>query len=284
MRRADDATTARIEAVTGVAIRGSAALGGGQIADVRRLDLADGRSIVVKHGTNLTLEGWMLRTLAQRSKVPVPAVLLADDDLLVIEFIDNDGTLSAAAESDLADIVAGLHGITGEQFGLERDTLIGSLPQPNPLSDDWRAFFRDHRLLAMARTAHDAGRLPAALLRRIETLAGRLDRFIQNDSPPTLIHGDLWAGNILARGPRIAALIDPAIYYADPEIELAFMTLFSSVGERFFRRYRERAKWRPGFFEERRDLYNLYPLLVHVRLFGGSYVAQVERTLGHYGC
>ncbi len=283
MRLATDART-RIEAALGVAVRGSARLGGGQITDVRRLDLADGRSIVVKQGANLALEGWMLRYLAERSAVPVPAVLLADDDLLVMEFIENDGTLSGTAESDLADIVAGLHRITGKRFGLERDTLIGSLAQPNPPSDDWRGFFRDHRLLAMARTAHDAGRLPAALLRRIDTLAGRLDRWIGNDISPTLIHGDLWSGNILARGPRIAALIDPAIYFGDPEIELAFMTLFGSVGDRFFARYREQATWRPGFFEERRDLYNLYPLLVHVRLFGGSYVAQVERTLARYGC
>lgn len=274
----------RIEAALGTRVRGSSVLGGGQIADVRKIELADGRTVVVKRGANLALEGWMLRYLADRSSAPVPAVFVADDDLLMMEYVENDGTLTAAAEIDLADIMAGLHAITGERFGFERDTLIGSLPQPNPPADDWCGFFREQRLLAMARTAHDAGRLPAVLLRRIEALAGRLDRWIRNDAKPTLIHGDLWSGNILAAGPRIAALIDPALYFADPEIELAFMTLFGSVGECFFARYRERAPWRAEFFEERRDLYNLYPLLVHVRLFGGSYVAQVERTLTRYGC
>ncbi|HEX9465980.1 MAG TPA: fructosamine kinase family protein [Alphaproteobacteria bacterium] len=274
----------RIEAALGSPIRASSALGGGQIAEVSKLDLADGRAAVAKCGANLAIEAMMLRYLANLTRVPVPAVRLADDDLLVMDYVENDRSLSPSAETHLADIVADLHAMHGRQFGFDCDTVIGSLPQPNPATDDWRGFFRDHRLLAMARTAHEAGRLSAALRRRLETLGGRLERWIRNDAPPTLIHGDLWAGNILSHGDRITALIDPALYFADPEIELAFMTLFGSVSDRFFARYRERAKLRPGFFEERRDLYNLYPLLVHVRLFGGSYVAQVERTLSRYGC
>jgi len=274
----------RIEASLGTTIRATSRLGGGQIAEVFRADLTDGRRIVVKRGTNLALEGWMLATLAARSTVPVPRVYLGDDDLLVMEFVANDGSLDVRAETDLADIVAELHAVRGTQFGFERDTLIGSLPQPNPLADHWRPFFRDHRLMAMGLNAVTAGRLPARLMARIETLCGRLDTWIGSNSPPRLIHGDLWGGNILSHGGRITALIDPALYYADPEIELAFMTLFNSVGPHFFARYRERAGIRPGFFEERRDLYNLYPLLVHVRLFGGSYAAQVERTLTRFGC
>jgi fructosamine-3-kinase len=89
----------------------------------------------------------------------------------------------------------------------------------------------------------------------------------------------MWGGNVLVRDGRIAGFVDPAIYFADPEIELAFSTLFSTFGEPFFRRYSEIRPLRPGFFEVRRDLYNLWPLLVHVRLFGGAYVASVERTL-----
>ena len=75
----------------------------------------------------------------------------------------------------------------------------------------------------------------------------------------------------------------PAIYFADAEIELAFATLFNTFGDSFFARYSERRPLRPGFFEERRDLYNLYPLLVHVRLFGGGYVGAVERILDRFG-
>jgi fructosamine-3-kinase len=273
----------RIEAALGSPITSAERLGGGQIAAVWRADLQDGRAVVVKSGTQLAVEGWMLSYLKSQTNVPVPDVYLADDDLLVLEFLANDGRLTAAAESHLGEVVAGLHAIQGEHFGFVRDTVIGSLPQPNPLSPDWPAFVRDQRLLAMGRAALAAGRLPQGLMARLEALCGRLDRWIRNDAAPALIHGDLWAGNILGAGPRIVGLIDPALYFADPEIELAFMTLFGSVGERFFASYGERRTLRPGFFEERRDLYNLYPLLVHVRLFGGAYVAQVDRTLARYG-
>jgi fructosamine-3-kinase len=122
------------------------------------------------------------------------------------------------------------------------------------------------------------------VLGRVETLAGRLDRWISDDARPSLIHGDMWSGNVLTKNGRIAGFVDPAIYYADAEIELAFATLFTTFGDAFFARYSELRPLRSGFFEERRDLYNLYPLLVHVRLFGGGYVGSVERTLARYDC
>lgn len=278
------AARARIETALGSRIAAAERLGGGQIAAVWRLTLADSRVLVAKSGRGLALEAWMLRYLEAHTAVPVPETWLAEDDLLLMDFIAHDGGLDPRAEEQLGDIIAELHGITGWRFGFERDTLIGGLPQPNPPGGDWVGFFRDHRLRAMARSALDAGHLPSSLMTRVETLCGRLERWLGNDASPSLIHGDLWAGNILSQGPRVAGLIDPALYYADPEIELAFMTLFNSVGDRFFRRYDERRKLRPGFFEERRDLYNLYPLLVHVRLFGGAYVAQVDQALARYGC
>ena len=93
----------------------------------------------------------------------------------------------------------------------------------------------------------------------------------------------MWGGNVLVREGRIAGFVDPAIYYADAEIELAFSTLFSTFGEPFFARYGEIRPMRPGFFEQRRDIYNLYPLLVHTRLFGGHYAGAVKRTLKRFG-
>lgn len=119
---------------------------------------------------------------------------------------------------------------------------------------------------------------------RIEALCARLGEWLEEPARPSLIHGDLWGGNVLAADGRISGFIDPAIYYADPEIELAFTTLFGTFGDAFFRRYGELRPLRARFFEERRDLYNLYPLLVHVRLFGGEYVSQVEAILRKFGC
>jgi fructosamine-3-kinase len=121
-------------------------------------------------------------------------------------------------------------------------------------------------------------------LRRIDRFSEGLDRLIEEPDHPSLLHGDVWTTNVLAEGDRITGFFDPAVYYGHPEIELAFITLFSTFGEAFFRRYDELRGIRPGFFEVRRGIYNLYPLLVHVRLFGGGYLSGVERVLDRHGC
>jgi fructosamine-3-kinase len=277
---------ARIEQALGRRPRRLARMSGGCIAEIHRVELEGGDLVVAKLGRApgaLLTEAWMLRYLRQHSALPVPDVLHVDDDLLLMSFIAGGDALDDSAERHAAELLAALHDVTAPRFGLERDTLIGGLRQPNPPTESWLVFFAEQRLLHMAREAHDAGRLPAATLRRIETLAGRLDRWLAEPSRPSLIHGDMWGGNVLAKGGRIAGFVDPAIYYADPEIELAFSTLFSTFGRAFFARYEALRPLRPGFFEERRDLYNLYPLLVHARLFGGGYPASVARTLDRFG-
>ena len=138
------------------------------------------------------------------------------------------------------------------------------------------------RLSPLVGEAARSGRLPENLLRRIEKFSQHLGDWLLEPEYPALIHGDMWTTNILAARGRITGFIDPAIYYAHPEIELAFSTLFNTFGSEFFSRYHELRPIPPGFFENRRDIYNLYPLLVHVRLFGGGYVASVERILQQF--
>ena len=278
---------ARIRAVTGSPVERIEALGGGCVGDVFRADLADGRRLVAKTGGaggGLAIEGFMLGRLAELSALPVPAVIHVEDTLLLMDYIEAAGGIDEAAQIHAAGLLAALHAIKGDAFGFERDTLIGGLPQPNPPTARWLPFFRDRRLLYMGGQAAKAGRLPARLMSRLETLAGRLDRWITEPAHPSLLHGDLWTGNILVNRGRVVGFIDPALYYGDAEIELAFGTLFGTFGRPFFERYGELRPLNPGFFEERRDLYNLYPLLVHVRLFGGSYVGSVEATLDRFGC
>jgi fructosamine-3-kinase len=277
----------RIKDVTGENVAGIEPLSGGCIGEVYRARLADGTSVVVKIDNSpqpkLGIEGYMLRYLAEKSQLPVPAVLHAEPGFLLMSFLDGRNFFSAAAQEDAAERLAALHNITSAQYGLEQDTLIGGLHQPNPWSDSWIDFFREQRLLYMGRQALECGRLPKALFARLESLGGRLDNWLGEPARPSLIHGDAWTGNILAKGDRITGFVDPAIYYADAEIELAFTTLFGTFGEPFFERYGALRPIAAEFFEVRRHLYNLYPLLVHVRLFGGSYVSSVERTLRWLG-
>lgn len=262
-------------------------LHGGNIAQVYGVTLADGRKVAVKVGTptsQLNLEAAMLQYLDQHSDLPVPEVLVSSESLLIMRFVEGHSTFSQYAEEHAADLLASLHNISAPTFGFDYDTLIGGLPQPNPQTTNWLTFFRDHRLLYMAGLLERDVQPKRGLLRRIETLAAKLDDLLPEPKFPALLHGDVWATNVLARGDRISAFLDPAIYYGHPEIELAFITLFNTFGPAFFTRYQEHHPLHPGFFTERRDIYNLYPLLVHVYLFGGSYVLAVDRILRRFGC
>lgn len=261
------------------------------IGDVYRVNLADGRIIVAKASATpaakLSLEGYMLRYLAEHRQLPVPEVLHSEDTLLLMTYLEGVSHLGFREQQHAAELLAELHNISQPLFGMERDTLIGPLHQPNPLTASWVGFFREQRLLYMAHLAHSAGELPAEMLARVEKLSSKLENWLFEPEQPSLIHGDVWITNVLTQGGRVTGFIDPAIYYAHAEIELAYTTLFGTFGRTFdssfFDRYQELRPIAPGFFEERKDLYNLYPLLVHVRLFGGRYVAAVDDTLRKFG-
>lgn len=263
-------------------------LHGGSVGEVYAATTADGRQIVAKVDRSarptLDVEGFMLDYLAEQSALPVPRVLFCTPDLLLMTALPGRSSFSAAAERDAADRLVALHALSAPTYGFPRDTLIGGLPQPNRPERSWITFFREQRLLHRGRAALDAGRLPPRLFARLTRCAERLEEWLEEPERPSLIHGDVWTTNVLAEGDRITGFLDPAVYYADPEIELAFVTLFGTFGRPFFEHYREQRPIKPGFFEQRRTLYNLYPLLVHVQLFGGGYVGQVEESLRALGC
>ena len=250
----------RISKAAGAAPVNIEGLGGGCVGEVYRVRLDDGRDVVVKldrakGGGSLDIEGAMLRTLADRSRLPVPGVIHASPGILVMDYIENDGgAIGPDAQRHAARLLAELHAVTAPKFGFATDTLIGGLPQPNGEYDRWRDFFGDQRLIHMGTEALAAGRLSGKVMGRLEKFAADLGKWIEEPEAPSLIHGDMWGGNVLVRENRIAGFVDPAIYYADAEIELAFSTLFSTFSDAFFARYGEIRPIKPGFFEERRDI------------------------------
>jgi len=277
----------QIESILGQRPDQISGLSGGCVGDVYKVSMPDGRELVAKIGdsdSGLVVEAQSLVYLSKQSELPVPTVLFSDESLLLMDLLPSGGGLGTEVQRHGAELVANLHKITHSNgFGFEYATVIGGLPQPNPWTPRWLDFFRDQRLMYMGREAERMGRLPSNVLSRLENFATHLDRWLEEPEQSSLIHGDMWTGNVLSARGRITGFIDPAIYFADREIELAFTTLFGTFGDAFFDRYHEIYPLKPGFFEERRDIYNLYPLLVHVRLFGGSYVQSVERTLKHFG-
>lgn len=276
-----------IEAAIGYRVVDLSPLRGGCVGQVYQVNLDNKSKLVVKlddsKSPKLDVEGYMLRFLAENSQLPVPEVLHCMPRLLIMSFLEGESHFSALAQEHAADLLANLHQIRGPAFGLDEDTLIGGLKQPNPWTESWLNFFREQRLLYMSRECMAKGRFSKTFFSRIERFVDKLDRWLLEPEYPALIHGDVWTGNVLAQMNWVTGFLDPAIYYAAPEIELAFVTLFGTFGEPFFARYRELNLIQPGFFAERRDIYNLYPLLVHVRLFGGSYVDSVSNILRRFG-
>ena len=270
-------------------------LHGGCIGEVYKITFQEHPPLVVKavvktggESASLETEARMLRYLSEHSPLPVPKVLHGSAQLLAMTFLPGESRFSDRAQRHAAELFSALHHLKSDAFGFEYDTLIGALPQPNPKTARWIEFFTQHRLLHMAHAAYKENRLSAALLKRIETFCARCDEWLEEPDHPALLHGDAWTTNMLANESKMTGFLDPAIYHGHPEMDLAFTTLFGTFTDNspFFAHYQElNPGWdSAGFFDLRRDLCNLYPLLVHVRLFGGSYTADIERTLKRVGC
>jgi fructosamine-3-kinase len=281
----------RVAGALGKGVRRAAALGGGAGGSVTLVELENGEKVVAKvmveaAGEGLRIESRMLALLAERSELPVPRVLHAEPDLLVMEHRRGSSSFNERAERHAAELLSALHGVPSAdgRYGLEYDALIGPLPQPNGVSASWVEFWRERRVLHMKEEAQREGRIGMLLARRLERLASRLGELVPESPPAVLIHGDVWAGNVLAEDGRVTAFLDPSPYHAHHEVELAFITLFGTFGEAFWSRYAEvGGPVEPAFREVRRHVYNVYPLLVHVRIFGGAYVGQLESTLSMLG-
>ena len=278
-----EATREQLTEVLGTPIQSVQRLHGGCVAEVYGVHLAKGKVVVkVDDAGNLALESTMLHYLGNHSALPVPEVIYSSDTLLVLEYLPGSSQNLRRAESHAAELFAALHEVRAQRYGLEHDTLIGPLPQPNAQMTSWVPFFREHRLRYMTKLALESGNLSEALGDKLETLAQNLSNLLDEPDHPSLIHGDIWSSNVLAQGDRVTGILDPALYYADADTELAYISLFHTFGETFFKRYNELRPIRAGF-ETRRDLYNLYPLLVHVRLFGEGYVRRVEEIVRRFG-
>ncbi|MBI4772265.1 MAG: fructosamine kinase family protein [Chloroflexi bacterium] len=159
---------------------------------------------------------------------------------------------------------------------------MGSTPQPNQWEADGCPFFAEQRLMFQGRRAHEHGRLSRDSLRRLERLAARLaSRELVPEQPASLIHGDLWGGNVITGPDGHAALIDPAAHYGWAEAELAMTTLFGRFPDSFYRAYESVRPLAPSY-RSRFEVYNLYHLLNHLNLFGRSYLSSVEAVLAKY--
>lgn len=196
---------------------------------------------------------------------------------LIIEFIETGRRGNA---EEFGQGLAGLHKKEAEKFGLEENNYIGSLPQSNNEHQDWPAFFSEERIKPQLKMAVDAKKMDPSVLNQWDRMSAKLDDLLPKTTP-RLIHGDLWSGNYLYDSNGRAVLIDPAVYYGHPEMDLAFSKMFGGFSPEFYSGYESVSPLENGF-DERVPIYNLYPLLVHVNLFGGHYIRQAESVLDKF--
>ncbi len=274
-----------IEGIVGQPLKTVTPMTGGMISQVLRVDLADGSTLVAKAGGehDLRIEAYMLRYLRAHSPLPAPAVLHASQDLLLMDYIEGESQWDSASLRHLGELLARCHRVTANEYGLERDTLTGPIHQPNTPDASWIAFFRERRLRYMTGLAWESGNLPRELELRLGRMAEALDGLLIEPAQPALIHGDMWRTNVLVCDGRVTGVIDPALYYAHNEMELAYMTLFDGVGRDFFSAYQAHIPSDSDFYTTRRHIYNLYPLLVHLIIFGDKYLPPLHEALARFG-
>jgi protein-ribulosamine 3-kinase len=262
---------------------------GGSISSCSRFESARG-PVFVKHGDAASLEMFQaeadgLAELSRARALRVPDVLAIGEHggtaFLALEWIDM-GNATASSETKLGELLAAQHLVTQDKFGWHRDNTIGSTPQANRLTDDWINFLREQRLRPQLELARSNG-ASADLIDSGEWLCERLAQFFMGYRPaPSLLHGDLWAGNWGVDASGQPVLFDPAVYFGDREADVAMTRLFGGFGAPFYAAYQ--AAWPlDAGVPARITLYNLYHVLNHFNLFGGGYsrqaLAMVQRLL-----
>jgi fructosamine-3-kinase len=277
-----DPVVPAVEAALGSAVVTWQGVSGGDINAAHEARLADGRWVFVKSNREapdgmFAAEARGLDWLGQAKALRVPTVIAQGSDFLVLECIRPGGR-----RPDFDELfgrgLAALHRTGAPSFGLDHDNFIGRLPQPNQPLATWAEFYRERRLLPQLRLAVDGQRASATMRRQLDQLLVRLEDFVGPPEPPARVHGDLWGGNAIVDEQGMPCLIDPAVHGGHREVDLAMMRLFGGFGPRVFAAYHEAFPLPPSH-EARVPLYQLYFLMVHVNLFGGSYVASVEQVL-----
>ncbi len=218
-------------------------------------------------------------------KVDVPRVIgfgeQDDISMLVLEYIESIGKTPDFWQ-DFGQGLANLHRHQPEtgEFGLNHDNYIGSLPQQNHPHKTWTEFFVNQRLEPQLKMARDSGKAGGELAKMFDRLYSRLQEFFPEE-PPSLLHGDLWSGNYMTGDKGQAVIIDPAVYYGHRYMDLGMSKLFGGFSTAFYEAYNDAWPLEPSWHESM-DIANLYPLMVHVNLFGGGYLSSVKGILKRF--
>ena len=272
-------------------ITGQSRVHGGDINEAFAVTLDDGFTLFMKRNRKSALAGFEaeadgLHAIRETGAIGVPGVLGIGTDggysFLLLTYA-REGVRIRNYWDTFAEELAAMHRSETDQtvgYGFTEDNWIGARKQVNTPCDSWIAFFRDCRL----RPQFDAAEkyFSGTDHRKIRYLLEHLDRYLTEPGKPSLVHGDLWAGNVITGPDGKGWLIDPAVYYGHPEADLAMTELFGGFGQSFYKTYMEISGLAYGY-PDRRDLYNLYQLLNHLNMFGSGYLPSVRTIINRYG-
>ncbi len=255
----------------------------GQIGDIYKVKTPDNHYILKtsEASSSLQIEANMLEDI-NKYNILVPSVYDVSETHLLMAYIESTKLAKCTEEIAAAKVLSDLHAVTNESrmYGYYYDTTIASFTQKNEQTQyNWTLFLGQMRILPMARICYDKGYISKGVVERLELLCRELYKRIDMATIiPSLLHGDLWSGNILFNM-NGATLIDPALSFGDKEMDLAYIKMFDTFGDTFFESYQEVHSLSEDFYEVKVPLYQIYPLLVHVALYGGSYIMQLEQLL-----
>jgi len=234
---------------------------------------------------------WMFRkeaaglaALQQLNTACIPEVIgtgvTNGNQYLLLQWLEQ-GTADESFWEQLGRSLAVQHRHRQPFFGWEEDNYIGRLPQPNGQRDSWAAFYSQERILPLVQQLTESGAFDRSVARSAGRCCQRLDQLFPPE-PPALLHGDLWYGNVMPLAAGGPALFDPAVYYGHREMDLGMSRLFGGFHQRFYEAYQEMYPLEPGW-HDRLELAQLYPLLVHAVLFGGSYIQDSAAIIRNWG-
>lgn len=269
--------------------------GGGSISEASILELPRDQRVFLKRNCTASAAFFVSEAMglfALREvdiagiRVPQPFAVFTEHrcTCFLMEYIETAAPQQSSSEK-FGRALAQLHRARrAPQCGFPKDNLIGATKQVNTWHDDWYAFFGEQRLRIQAQWAWENQRDDGSLYQAVERVVSRLPELLPPLDPggSSLLHGDLWAGNVLFPGDGTTALIDPAVYYGHREADVAMTGLFGGFSPDFYRAYQEEWPLEPGF-DERRDIYNLYHLLNHLNLFGSSYRRSCDAIARRFG-
>lgn len=224
-----------------------------------------------------------LQYLAANCPLTVPEVYhfghIEDSNYLLMQWVDSGLRVTDYWEK-LGEGLAQLHIASQELFGLSHSNYISSVFQSNVLTTTWANFFIEQRLEPLISKAYFDELIDEDFLKKFRLIYPKLKEFFPKERP-SLLHGDLWSGNVMADLNGLPALIDPAIYFGNREMDIAFSRMFGGFDQRFYDAYDSVFPLSDGF-EERKDVYNLYPLLVHLLSFGRSYLSGIQKVIAKF--